>query len=72
MFECKQKIPYRIENQNIMTCIHDKEVNKMSEFNLLNGIINPPKRNKLFNNYYSPILHVCMNTRKGKAKFKNF
>ena len=26
----------------------------------------------LTENHYSHILHVCMNTRKGKEKFKNF
>ena len=55
-----------------MTCTHENKVTKISEFNLLHGIINPPKRAKNLNFHYSPILHRCMNTRKGKAKFKNF
>ena len=55
-----------------MTRIHDKELNKISEFNLLHDIINPPKRTKKLNCHYSPILHGCMNTRHGRAKFKNF
>ena len=55
-----------------MTCIYDKEVNKIAELNLLNGIINTLKRDKRFNTYYSPIIHGFMNTRKGIAKFKNF
>ena len=55
-----------------MTLIHDKEVNKIAEFNLLNDIINTPKRNKRLYSHYYPILHGCMNTRRGKAKFKNF
>ena len=55
-----------------MTRIHNNEVNNISEFNLLHNIINPPKRTKKLNSHYSPILHVCMNIRKGKAKFKNF
>ena len=52
-----------------MIYIHDKEVNKISEFNLLNGIINPTKCNKNINSHYSTILHVCINNRKGIEKF---
>ena len=55
-----------------MIYIHDNEVNNISECNLLHDIINPPKRDKNLNSHYSPILHGCMNTRKGRAKFKNF
>ena len=55
-----------------MICINDNEVNKIDEWNLLHDIINPPKRTKNLNRYYSPILHGCMNTRNGRAKFKNF
>ena len=54
-----------------MMRIHDKEVNKISEYNLPHNIINPLKRAKTVNNHYSPILHGCMNTIKGRAKFKN-
>ena len=55
-----------------MTHIYDNEVNNIAECNLLNDIINPPKRAKTFNIHYSPILHGCINTRKGTAKFKTF
>ena len=55
-----------------MTRIHNNEVKNIAECNLLHDIINPPKRAKNLNSHYYPILHVCMNTRKGKAKFKNF
>ena len=72
VFEWEHKISYGIENQNGMTHIHDKEVNKITEWYLLHYIINPPKLTKYLNIYYSSILHVCMNTRKGKATFKNF
>ena len=48
----------------------NKEVNKVAECNLLHDIINPPKRAKQLNIYYSPILHRCMNTKRVKAKFK--
>ena len=47
-FQCKQKSTYWIENQNYMTCIHDKELNKIVECNLLHDIINPPKHTKLW------------------------
>ena len=55
-----------------MIYIHDDEVNNISECNLLHDIINPPKRAKNINSHYSPILHGCMNIRKGISKFKNF
>ena len=71
-FECKLKNTYGIENRNAMTRMHDNEVNKISEWNLLHDIINPPKHTKFLKRHYYPILHGCMNTRKGRAKFKNF
>ena len=40
-----------------MTRIHDKEVNKIAECNLLHDIINPPKHTKNLNSHYSPIIH---------------
>ena len=52
--------------------MHDNEVKNIAEYNLLHDIINPPKRAKNINSHYSHILYVCMNTRKGRAKFKNF
>ena len=55
-----------------MTRIHNTEVKNISEFNFLHDIINPLKRAKILNSYYSRILHGCMNTRKGRARFKNF
>ena len=55
-----------------MMRIHDDEVNKKTECNLLPDMINPPKRNKKLNSHYSPILRGCMNTRKGRETFKTF
>ena len=55
-----------------MTHIHDNNLNKISECNLIHDIINPPKRTKNLNSHYSPNLHECMNNRRGKVKFKNF
>ena len=55
-----------------MTRINDKELNKIAEYNLIHDMINSPKHAKNLNIHYSPILHGCMNTRRGKAKFKNF
>ena len=46
-----------IENRNKIIYIHDKEVNNLSEYNLLHDIINPPIRAKNINSHYSPILH---------------
>ena len=55
-----------------MNCIHKNEVNIISEFSLLHDILNPLKITKHLNSHYSPIIHGCMNTRKGRAKFKIF
>ena len=55
-----------------MTCTHNNEVNNIAEYNLLYDINNTPKRAKILSSRYSHILHGCMNTRKGKVKFKNF
>ena len=81
--ETKEKIEWRkhvleyrdsyvIENRNKMINIHDNEVKNISKWNLLQAIINPPKRAKNINTHYSPILHGFTNTIKGRAKFKNF
>ena len=50
--------------------IHDNEVNNIAEGNLLHDIINPPKHAKNINIHYSPILYGCMNTGKGRSKYK--
>ena len=55
-----------------MTCVHNNEVKNIAKLNLLHDIINSPKHDKILNSHYSPILHVYMNTRKGKAKLKKF
>ena len=55
-----------------MSFIHENEVNKVSECNLIHDILNPSKRTGLLNIHYYPILHGCMNTRKGRETFKNF
>ena len=44
-FEYVQKT-HGIENQNDMIGIHENKVNKISEWNLLHDIINPPKITK--------------------------
>ena len=55
-----------------MNCIHKNEVNKIAEWNLLNDILNPLKWTKKLDRDDSPITYVCMNTWKGRGKFKNF
>ena len=55
-----------------MTRIHDEEVNKIAEFNLLHDIIDPHKRDKILKSHSSPILCGCIHTRHGREKFKNF
>ena len=46
VFECKIKNTYEIEIQNGMTCMHNKEVNNISQWDLLHDVINPPKRTR--------------------------
>ena len=71
-FECNHKSSYWIKNRNNVKGVHDKEVNKIAECNLLHDIISTTKCPKILNRHYSPILHECMDTRHGRAKFKNF
>ena len=52
--------------------IYEKEVNETAKCNLLRDIINRTRIAKNLKSHYSTIMHVCMNTRKGKLKFKNF
>ena len=55
-----------------MIGIHENKVNKIAELDLLHDLLNPSKRTKILNIHYYPILHRCMNTRKGREKFKYF
>ena len=71
-FEYEQKKSYGIQNWNDMMRIQNNEVNNIAECNLLHDIINPPKRDKILNSQYSPIVQRCMNTGNGRARFKNF
>ena len=71
-FESEMKIIYDINRLNGMNRIHDKEVNNISGCNLLHDILDPSKLTKNINVHYFPILHGCMNTRKGKAVFKKY
>ena len=52
--------------------IYNQGIKYIYECNLLYGILNSPKRNKNTDSHYSLILHVCMNTRRGKVKLENF
>ena len=63
---------YVIENLDKMIYIHANEVKDIAECNLLHDIINPPKIAKNINSHYYHILHGCMNTIKGRVRFKNF
>ena len=70
-FEYEPKNTHDIEIQNGIIRIHENEVNDIDGCNLLHDITNPTKRTKYLNSHYSHIIHVCMNKRKGKEKFKN-
>ena len=55
-----------------MKNIDYSDINNIDECNLLQDILNPYQRNKILKIHYSPHLHGCMNTRKGRLKFNNF
>ena len=61
---------YKIPNS--MNRIHNNDINKISECNLLYDIPNTSKRTVDINGHWYNILHGFMSTRKGRAKFKNF
>ena len=46
-FEWKLKNTYGIKNLNDMMHIHEKEVNKIAEWNILHDMINTPKSTKI-------------------------
>ena len=71
-FKYEQKNSYGIKKQTDTIHIHYKEVNKISEWNLIYDIINTTKRAEHLNIHYYPIIQVCMNTRLGRSRFKNF
>ena len=50
----------------------NNDVIDISELYLIHNILNPSKHVKSKNYNYYTILHVCMNTCRGKAKFKTF
>ena len=53
-----------------MTFIREKKVNKIANYNLPHDILNSYKRTKHLNIHYSPIVHGCMYTRKGRIVFR--
>ena len=72
MFESKLENIYDMKSLNYINLIHDKDINNIVEWNLLQCILNYSKLTKYINIHYYPIQYGCMNTRKGKAKFKIF
>ena len=55
-----------------MNRIHDIEVNNIDGCNLLHDKINNYICTKNINIYDYPFIHGCMNTCRGRAKFKDF
>ena len=55
-----------------MNFIHDGNVDNIDACNLLYDILNTYKITKNITSHYDPILHECINTHKGKAKFNHF
>ena len=58
---------YDMKRLNDMNCIHNKDINNISEFNIIHDILKSYKCTKNINIYYTPILHGCVNTLRGKA-----
>ena len=58
------------EPKDIYDIYDINDVNDLSEFNVLHDILNPSKHIKIINYNYSPILHGCINTRRGKEFLK--
>ena len=63
------KCTIRIEYKDIYDVHDNNYVNYIAECNLLHDILNPSKIVKSKNPNYYPILHGCINTRRGKARF---
>ena len=55
-----------------MNCMHENEVNKIPECNLLHDIINTSKHTKNLRSHYYPVLHGWTKTQKSIEKYKNF
>ena len=68
-FESELENMYDMKSLNDINCIHLNKVNNIAEWNLLHVILNTSKLTKNINIYYNPILNVCMNKCRGKAKF---
>ena len=66
------KYIHDMKSLNGVNCIYDNKVNNIDKYNLLHDILNPSKHTKNISIHYYPILHGCINTRKGKVKFKNY
>ena len=71
-FESELKIGYDINRPNSMNHIHDNKENIISEWNLLHDILNLSERTRNINIHCYLIPHVCLNTKKGKARFNSF
>ena len=55
-----------------MNHINYNKENNIDECNLLHDMLNTSKCTTNINNHYYHILHVCMNTFKGKVKSNYF
>ena len=56
-----------MNNKHDMNNGHDNYVNNIAECNLLHDILNTSKCVEIKKYHCSPILHIFMNTRRGKA-----
>ena len=75
MYACvwkRTQIRYDTKRPNGMNHIHDNKEKIISEWNLLHDILNLFERTKNINIHCYPIPRGCLNTQKGKARFKNF
>ena len=69
---CKRVFGIELNNSYDIYNINDDGVNNISEYDLINNnILNCSKTVKSTNFHYCAILHGCMNTCRGKLKYKN-
>ena len=72
MFERKIENIYVMKILNNVNCVHDTKANNISEWNLGNDKPNNSKCTKDINSQYYPIIHVFMNTHRGKEKINRY
>ena len=68
---CKRMFGRELKRIHNMKNINDNDVNNTDEYNVLHDVLNDSKHIQKKNHYF-PILHGCINTHRGKKKYKMF